>query len=150
MNAYDTLARLSVPVPGGLLKEKTKGGQKLTFCAWYDLCDLMDERAPGWCSDVRVVPGPDPTVIVRVTVPTDDGPITREATGTDDEPESSYGSPLDRAEASALRRVFAKFGLGRELYQGKGVLWRQAKRQADVARANSAQHKVDAPDAAAA
>lgn len=149
MNAYDTLARISEPIPAALLSEKSKGGAKLTYCSWFDLCDLLDERCPGWCSEVRVVEGPDPTVICRVTIPTDDGPITREATGTDDEPGSNYGSPLDRAEASALRRAFAKLGLGRELYGGKGAPARQRLHARRMAAEIAAEESDDPAEQAA-
>jgi hypothetical protein len=44
----------------------------------------------------------------------------REATGTEEEPdedEKMYGDPSSNAEAMALKRAAAKFGLGLYLYQ---------------------------------
>ena len=55
-------------------------------------------------------------VVVRITVPCLEGSIFREATGTEDEELKGYGDPSSNAEAMALKRAAAKFGLGLYLY----------------------------------
>ena len=62
----------------------------------------------------------------RLTIPTAEGNVYREATGTEElkrtdretgEPiELAYGDPSSNAESMALRRAAAKFGLGLYLY----------------------------------
>ena len=124
----DTLRRIGQPVPSGLVSHKTLKGSQISYIAWYDACDLMDERAPGWSYEVRDVLdiAGKVALVVRVSVPCDDGTLSRDATGNEDDTVKGYGDPLSNAESMALRRAFAKFGLGRELYQGDGVRWRAA------------------------
>jgi hypothetical protein len=45
------------------------------------------------------------------------GVVFREAPGTEDEELKGYGNPSSNAEAIALKRAAAKFGLGLYLYQ---------------------------------
>ena len=62
----------------------------------------------------------------RLTIPTAEGNIYREATGTEelkrtdketgDILELAYGDPSSNAESMAFRRAAAKFGLGLYLY----------------------------------
>lgn len=62
----------------------------------------------------------------RLTIPTAEGNIYREATGTEelkrtdketgDSLELAYSDPSSNAESMALRRAAAKFGLGLYLY----------------------------------
>jgi hypothetical protein len=54
---------------------------------------------------------------VRISIPCLEGIISREATGTEDEELKGYGDPSSNAEAMALKRAAAKFGLGLYLYQ---------------------------------
>jgi hypothetical protein len=51
-------------------------------------------------------------VTVRISIPCIEGIISREATGTEDEELKGYGDPSSNAEAMALKRAAAKFGLG--------------------------------------
>jgi hypothetical protein len=53
----------------------------------------------------------------RITIPCLEGAVWREATGTEDEELRGYGDPSSNAEAMALKRAAAKFGLGLYLYQ---------------------------------
>ena len=59
-------------------------------------------------------------VTVRLSIVAAEGVFYREATGTEEEPdedEKMYGDPSSNAEAMALKRAAAKFGLGLYLYQ---------------------------------
>lgn len=55
-------------------------------------------------------------LIGRLTIPTSEGKISREASGTELLNCSSYGDPSSNAESMAFRRACAKFGLGLYLY----------------------------------
>ena len=119
--AADILADLSKPIAPQHLKSKSKGGSKLSFLTWYYAVKYLDYYAPGWCSEVRAVQWSMDriVVVVRLLIPTADGLIWREATGTEEEPdddEKMYGDPSSNAEAMALKRAAAKFGLGLYLY----------------------------------
>ncbi len=120
--ARAVLQSIAAPVPAGMIgalekkNNRTGASTSFPFIRWNVAAELMDERAPGWCSEIVRIHGETATAscTVRVTIPLPSGgAIWREATGTDDEPDSTYGEPLDRAEAAALKRAFAKFGLAR-------------------------------------
>lgn len=122
--AADILADLSKLIAPQHLKTKSKGGSKLPFLPWYHAIRYLDFFAPGWCSEVRAVHWSMEriVVIVRLSIPTAEGWIFREATGTEEEPdegEKMYGDPSSNAEAMALKRAAAKFGLGLYLYDRK-------------------------------
>lgn len=122
--AADILADLSKPIAPQHLKSKTKGNAKLQFLPWYHAIRYLDYFAPGWCSEVRSIHWSLERVIltVRLLLPTAEGWLWREATGTSEEPdegEKMYGDPSSNAESMALRRAAAKFGLGLYLYDRK-------------------------------
>ena len=121
----DILADLSKPIAPQHLKSKPKGKgpQKitLTFLPWYHAIRYLDFFAPGWCSEVRAVHWSLDriVIVVRLSIPCAEGWMHREATGTSEEPdddETMYGDPSSNAEAMALKRAAAKFGLGLSLY----------------------------------
>lgn len=119
-----TLRNIAAPIPPALISHKSIKGNKISYISWYDACDLMDERAPGWSYEVKEVGtvADKVYVIARVEVPIDDDRyIFREATGNEDDVVGGYGDSFSNAESMALRRAFAKFGLARELYQGAGT-----------------------------
>jgi len=153
-----TLRNIARPIPPPLISSMKRSGMTLSYVSWYDTCDLMDERAPGWCHEIRETgttvalrgnkkDGYEPVelahVIVRVTVPCSDGLLRREAIGVDDEPAGQRGTPLERAEASGLRRAFAKLGLARELYGGTGAPLRRRLIEAEEAAAEDAMESPD-------
>lgn len=119
-SAAEILADLSKEIAPQHLKSKSKGGNKITFISWYIAVRYLDFFAPGWCSEVRSVNWIQERIVitVRLSIPTAEGWIFREATGTeeDDTDGKMYGTPADHAESSALRRAAAKFGLGLYLY----------------------------------
>lgn len=122
--AADILADLSKPIYPAHLKTKSKGGNKFQFLTWYHAIRYLDYFAPGWCSEVRAVHWSMDriVIVVRLSIPTAEGWIHREATGTEEEPdddEKMFGDPSSNAEAMALKRAAAKFGLGLSLYDKK-------------------------------
>ena len=118
---------LSRPLPAQLLSTRRQGGKEIPYLAWHTVSKILDKYAPGWSWEiVRMGMTSDRIFVVgRLTIPTSDGHICREATGTellkryDDEgelTELAYGDPSSNAESMAFRRAAAKFGLGLYLY----------------------------------
>jgi hypothetical protein len=79
----------------------------------------LDLFAPGWSYHVRAVQlvGNLVTVIASISIPCAEGVVTCEASGCEDSDSKGYGDPVSNAEAMALKRAAAKFGLGLHLYQ---------------------------------
>jgi hypothetical protein len=119
----EIIGDLSKPIPARLLRTKTVGGQKIRFLPWHTAVKFLDLYAPGWSYEIRHVTGIGGKVIVvaRISIPCAEGTVYREATGQEDEDISSYGDPSSNAEAQALKRATAKFGLGLYLYDDKAV-----------------------------
>ena len=113
------IADLSKPIPERHLKTRKQGGQELTYLPWYSAIKFLDHFAAGWSCGVRnlVIGDARCVVTVRISIPCLEGVVSREATGTEDEEPKGYGDPSSNAEAMALKRAAAKFGLGLYLYQ---------------------------------
>lgn len=109
---------LSKPVAKRHLRTRKQGGKELTYISWFDAVKYMDHYAPGWCYEVRNMDSVAGKLIitVRVSVPCLEGIVYREATGQEEEEHTSYGDSSSNAESMALRRAFAKYGLGLYLY----------------------------------
>ncbi|CAD6235672.1 unnamed protein product [Miscanthus lutarioriparius] len=73
-----------------------------------------------WSGEVRSIvyssDGKSVSVVYRVTLHGIDAEIYREATGTASVDDTSYGDPVQKAEAMAFRRACARLGLGLHLY----------------------------------
>jgi hypothetical protein len=112
------VADLSKPLPERHLRTRKQGGQSLTYIEWHMAIKYLDHFAPGWSCVVRNISqiGGRCVVTVRISIPCLEGIISREATGTEDEELKGYGDPSSNAEAMALKRAAAKFGLGLYLY----------------------------------
>lgn len=109
---------LSKPVAKRHLRTRKQGGKELTYISWYDAVKYLDHYAPGWCYEVRSMNSVGGKLIltIRLTIPTQEGAVYREATGQEEEETNSYGDSSSNAESMALRRAAAKFGLGLYLY----------------------------------
>lgn len=117
---------LSRPLPAQLLSTRRQGGKEIPYLAWHTVVKILDKYAPGWSWEIcrMGMTGDRLFLVGRLTVPTSDGHICREATGTellkrnddDGESELAYGDPSSNAESMAFRRAAAKFGLGLYLY----------------------------------
>lgn len=119
---------LKRPLPANLLSSKKRGGKRITFIHWYTANSILDKYAPGWAWQIISTQlSSDRLFLVgRLTIPTSEGHIYREATGTEElkrlnddgeEVELAYGDPSSNAESKAFRRAAAKFGLGLYLYK---------------------------------
>ena len=120
-------------IPARLLKSKSKGGAKLTFLPWYSATRILDKYCPGWVWEIRQTQLSSDRLFVvgRLTIPTANGLVYREATGTENLKEErfdkreqvtrlqelAYGDPSSNAESMAFRRAAARFGLGLYLYE---------------------------------
>ena len=120
----EIIALLSRPLPDELLKTKPRknksgGTINITFIEWHTAVRILDKYAPGWNYEIRSVTpvGGSVVVVARITIPCADGYVFREATGIEDEDLGGYGDPASNAEAMALKRAAAKFGLGLYLYK---------------------------------
>ena len=114
----DIIADLSKPVAKRHLKTKKAGGKEITYISWYDRVKYLDHFAPGWSNEIVEMKsiGGKLIIIVRLTIPSSEGLISREATGQEDEEKDTYGDSSSNAEAMAFSRASAKFGLGLYLY----------------------------------
>ncbi len=109
---------LSKPIAQKHLRKRRQGGKEIIYLAWHDAVKYLDHFAPGWCYEIRSIDSVAGKLIltVRLSIPSLEGIIYREATGQEDEDLESYGNSSSNAESMALRRAAAKFGLGLSLY----------------------------------
>ena len=121
-------------LPKSYLKRlKDKGNAD--YIPWYRVNEILDKYCPGWTWEIRetIVSSDRIFLIGRLTIPTSEGNIYREASGTEELKrerynkdtgeyetlELAYGDPSSNAESMAFRRCAARFGLGLYLYQKK-------------------------------
>lgn len=135
---------LSRPLPDSLTKTRKQGSANLKYIPWRNANRILDKYAPGWnWSIVKIELSADRVFLIgRLSIPTSEGLVYREATGTEllkeakiikdpatKEPmmedwgkplkefvELAYGDPSSNAESMAFRRAAARFGLGLYLY----------------------------------
>lgn len=109
---------LSKPIAQKHLRKRRQGGKEILYLAWHDAVKYLDHFAPGWCYEIRSIDsiGGKLILTVRLSIPSLEGLIYREATGQEDETLDAYGDSSSNSESMALRRAAAKFGLGLALY----------------------------------
>lgn len=117
----DIEADLRKPISKSRIRKRKQGGTEIEYIAWHDAVKLMSWYAAGWSYEVRSLTSISGkiVIVVRVTIPTINGDVFREATGQENDEDVKYGDPTSNAESMALRRAFAKFGLAIELYNKK-------------------------------
>lgn len=124
MKLAEILENLKAPIPSRLIskkatfKNKVKTGE-IDYVAWTNLCDLLDDLCDFWEWEIKDVQqiGENLSLVGVLTIHGEDRSLTRMATGIEEINCSSYGDPSSNAEAMALRRCCAKFGLGRDLWR---------------------------------
>lgn len=109
---------LSKPIAQKHLRKRRQGGKEITYLSWHDAIKYLDHYAPGWCYEIRSLESVAGKLImiVRLSIPSLEGMVYREATGQEDEDLESYGNSSSNSESMALRRAASKFGLGLYLY----------------------------------
>lgn len=114
----DIVKDLSKPIAQKHLRKRRQGGKEITYLSWHDAVKYLDHFAPGWCYEIRTIESVAGKLImiVRLSIPSSEGVVYREATGQEDEDLESYGNSSSNSESMALRRAAAKFGLGLYLY----------------------------------
>lgn len=134
----EILKDFSKPIDPKYISKKptfSKGNKsgEADYIAWPTMCRLLNQFTNGyWDWKVRTQFLGDRVVIEgSLTIHGSDGSLTREATGNELSETSGYGDPSSNAEAMALRRCAAKFGLGLNLWEkaktspkGKGEISR--------------------------
>jgi len=113
----DTLNQATDP---SLIRHRRQAGTELGYLEWFAVNRLLDVHCPGWSGEAVVTVAGD-TVIVTYTIriPTDEGIVSRSATGSD-----KLGSgfdPVASAEQQAFKRAAARFGIGLDLYDKPAV-----------------------------
>lgn len=117
-------AALSRPLPKQLLGSKPRKNKKtgetiqLPYIPWPVANRILSKYAPGWHGRVTSIQqiGGELVLTYALTIPTADGEVTREATGSENLDCGSYGETAANAESQAFRRAAARFGLGLYLY----------------------------------
>jgi len=121
MTLNEILSALRQPVPTEFISKKRVGNSTLDFISWFHYCDLLDQRCGfgNWSWEVVSTTISNNRIFLtgRLTIIGSDRQISMDATGTEEMNCSSYGDPSSNAEAMALRRCCAKFGLSRELWE---------------------------------
>lgn len=112
---------LKKPVAQRHIQRKKQGGALIDFISWYDRVLYLDHYAPGWENKIERIDNVGGKLIltVAITIPAAEGKFTRVATGQEEEDHKNYGDSSSNAEAMALSRASAKFGLGLYLYDKK-------------------------------
>ncbi len=120
-------------LPSGMLKKLPSDKGNALYLPWYTVNKILDKYAPGWTWEIKeTLLSRDRLFIVgRLTIPTSEGNVYREASGTEElkrekynkdtnsyeMKEIAYGDPSSNAESMAFRRCAARFGLGLYLYE---------------------------------
>ncbi|KAL5223009.1 hypothetical protein ABZP36_027722 [Zizania latifolia] len=116
----EVLRELGKRVPESLVKTRVDDGFAIKYIPWHIVNKIMNAHAPEWSGEVRSIvyssDGKSVSVVYRVTLHGTDAEIYREATGTASVDDTSYGDPVQKAEAMAFRRACARLGLGLHLY----------------------------------
>lgn len=117
LNKIETV--LSRPLPENLLKAKNIEGKEIVYIPWYSANRILSKYCPGWTWEIITIQHTSKRIFLvgRLTIPTSEGNVYREATGTEQLSHSNYGDPSSNAESMAFRRACAKFGLGLYLYE---------------------------------
>ncbi|RDX84500.1 DNA repair RAD52-like protein 1, mitochondrial, partial [Mucuna pruriens] len=117
----EILKELNKKVPDSLVKTRLeKDGFPIRYIPWHVVNRVLNLHAPEWSGEVRNITysadAKSVSVVYRVTLYGTDAEIFRESTGTASVDDTSYGDPVQKAEAMAFRRACARFGLGLHLY----------------------------------
>ena len=109
---------LSKPLPSSVLETKKLGGKAIQYVPWHRVVSMLNRYAPGWQWEIKSIhtTNDDLFLIGRLSIPTAEGMIYREATGTNSLKDTAYGDASSNAESMAFRRAAAKFGLALYLY----------------------------------
>lgn len=115
----EILADLAKPLPNRFLQARRQGGKELTYLSWHHANRLMDYfTGGGWEGNVVNVHSTanEVYVVYRVTIHTEEGSFSREATGSEQLDNNAWGDAIAKAESQSFRRACARWGLALYLY----------------------------------
>jgi len=117
----EILKELNKRVPDSLVKVlRSENDFSIKYVPWHVMNRILNLHAPEWSGEVRSITysadAKSVSVVYRVTLYGTDAEIYRESSGTASVDDTSYGDPVQKAEAMAFRRACARFGLGLHLY----------------------------------
>ena len=120
-------------LPPTMLKKLPADKGNAQYLPWWTVNEVLDKYCPGWTWEIKetLISRDRIFIVGRLTIPTSEGNVYREASGTEElkrqaydkkigrytEKEIAYGDPSSNAESMAFRRCAARFGLGLYLYQ---------------------------------
>lgn len=125
-------AALKRKLPPKILKTLPDKGNA-HYLPWWAAVEILDKYAPGWKWDIKDTTLSSGRIFIvgRLTIPTKDGEVYREAMGSEVlkkqyydtktnqnmEKEIPFGDPASNAESMCFRRCAAKMGLALYLYK---------------------------------
>ncbi|KAJ3678027.1 hypothetical protein LUZ60_001830 [Juncus effusus] len=116
----EVLKELGRKVPESVIRTRVEDGFAIKYVPWHIMNRILNMHAPEWSGEVRNIiyssDGKSVSVVYRVTLYGTDAEIYREATGTCNMDDTTYGDPVQKAESMAFRRACARLGLGLHLY----------------------------------
>lgn len=124
------ISDLSWPLPDNYLDWKTKPAL-IPYLSHDVLCWVLNFICPDWVSEFEFNQIGDMAIAkCRLMIPSQNGIISRESSGSAYLQDENYGGPLPEAEAQAFRRAASKFGLGLYLYEKEIVDYLVKKKRA--------------------
>lgn len=126
----DLFNKLFEPFPAEVRQTKSQGGQKITFVSWIHYVvrawntfpqgyskKLTVSNVHGVHVDKKTGEHTDiDTLIVTCRITCNETGAYQEALGSADCGKTSWGGAIAEAESQAMRRAFANWGLGLEMY----------------------------------
>ena len=107
-------------LPPTMLKKLPADKGNALYLPWWSVNEVLDKYCPGWTWEIKeTLISPNRIFVVgRLTIPTSEGNVYREASGTEElkrqaydkkigrytEKEIAYGDPSSNAESMAFRR----------------------------------------------
>lgn len=113
------VADLSKPIASRHIKTRKQGGSDISYIEWHTAAQYLDYFAPGWSWRILSVSQVSNLVTIhgRLSIPSADGVVERDATGIEEVDAKGYGDAVSNASAMSFKRACAMFGLARHLYQ---------------------------------
>ena len=114
----EIMADLTHPVPKRLIKTKTIKGNRIEFVPWFNYVKLLNHYCPGWEIESQIgQSGGKTTVTAKLTIHAQECSVTRTGVGIEDTDLDKFGDAVSNANAQALRKACALFGLTLELWE---------------------------------
>jgi hypothetical protein len=155
----DRFRTLFKPFSDHAKQSKRQGGSNITFVPWYTYVTRAHVEFPeGYSKEVRYVEQINGlnkdgeathTLIVCVRITDNSTEEHHEALGSADAGKQSWGGAVAEAESQAMRRAFANFGLGLEMYMEEAAADAIAAHLADQAEDEDPFGEPDEPEAEA-